>query len=184
MDLFEMRDGIVYPTVHALLISPFREIWALDREDGKPETLRKMRYVELLCSPKKSNIYYNYAEDIRPEKVKKEVFGDENHPIDSDIVNMTIKYKELLNDASPYYQELQTGEHALSKLRIFIHNFNPAERTNSGSLVLKPKELALAIEGLPGARESVEKLRDKLVSDIAQQETKTKKDREIGMYEE
>ena len=177
-----MRDGLVYPSVHALLISPFREIWAQDTGVGKYNTLKKMRYVELLCSPKKTNVFYAYSEDIRPEKVKTEVFGDKDYQIDSDIVKMTIRYKELLSDASPYYQELQVAENALSKLRKFINDFNPNDKTSSGSLVLKPKELALAITGLPDARDSVEKLRSKLIADV-EQVTKTRNAREVGDYE-
>jgi hypothetical protein len=182
MDLFEMRDGVVYPSLHALLIEPFKGIWAADTTEGKFRTLRKFRYVELLCSPKKSNVFYNYSEEVRPEKVKVEVFNDKDYVLGDDVMQMTIKYKELLSSTSPYYEELLVSEQALAKIKTFLKNFNMDSRTNSGGLVLKPKEALSAIAELPEARDSVERIRAKVVADL-KEETKTRNSREVGFFE-
>jgi hypothetical protein len=74
------------------------------------------------------------------------------------------------------------SEQALAKIKTFLKNFNMDSRTNSGGLVLKPKEALSAIAELPEARDSVERIRAKVVADL-KEETKTRNSREVGFFE-
>ena len=121
MDLFIINNGILYPSPHALMIKPFKIIWENDNSEGNEESLRWFRYIELLCSPKKSNPYYGYTDkDLRAEKVKEEVFGDAKYEINMDLMMATIAYEELLQNSSPSYDNLVAAEIAAFKLGKFL----------------------------------------------------------------
>lgn len=182
MDLFELRNNRAFPSIHALLIEPFKTMWDNDDSREKEVCIKKFTYIELMCSPKKSNVFFEYAEDIRVNKVSKEVYGDENYRIDQDVMMATMRYTELLNDASFGYEMLTSGLTAAHRLKAFLREFKPDEKNNSGGLMLKPKELAAAISELPNVIKGIEEARNKVHEELEQQ-TKTRKNRQIGRYE-
>ena len=116
MDLLEIINGQVQPSVHALCIEPFKSMWEADTSKGKESALRDFRYVELVCSPKKSNPFFGIEEDIRPAQVRKEVYKNENHGITSDVMRACMKYTELLEHSSPSYALLISSLKARSAI--------------------------------------------------------------------
>lgn len=182
MDLFEIVNGYVVPSVHALLIEPFKSIWENDTSDNNMDSIRTLTYVELMCSPKKSNSFIGYSEEERPAKVKKQVWGDENHPIDSNIVFAVLKYKELLSESSPSYDLYISAVNSVQKLRKFLDNFDMDERTPNGAMVLKPADITRALKDLDDVGKNMELARDRVHTELVQS-AKTRNKREIGDYE-
>lgn len=177
-----MQNGKAFPSIHALLIDPFKTMWENDISKQHEDSIKKFTYIELVCNPKKSNPYAGYSEEDRPTKVKKEVFKDENYSIDSDIVLATMKYIELLNDASPTYGMYMAALAAGNRLKVFLSTLNPDEKNPNGTYMLKPAEINKAIKEIPDTMKSLEALRNKVNEELTD-EVKTRKDRKIGRYE-
>lgn len=187
MELFVIDGFIVRPSMHALLIEPFKSIWEKDDTETKEIAIKIFSYTEMMCSPKKSNPFRNEPLDTRSESVKIEVFG-ENYKdvITSDMemmmINSVEKYKDLLSKASPIYSLLITSMKAIQKTRDFLENIDYNKRTNSGSLVLKPKEVMTAIQEIPETEKVISELFAKVGQDLEEQ-SRTRNEREIGDYE-
>lgn len=183
MDLLQLVNGHVFPSVHALVISPFKEMWENDTSEGKQDCLKDFAYIELLCSPKKSNPYHGRDEEERVKLVKKEVYKDENYSITSELILATLKYKECLELSSPSYPMYDASRVAANKLRKFLLDFNLEERTPHGAMVLKPKDVTSALKEIPDTMKGIEIARLK-VNDELTEDSKTRNDRKIGSYEE
>lgn len=184
MDLFELalHSKSVIPSVHALLIKPFKEIWENDFSIGKKDSIKLFTYVELLCSPKKSNPFSEYSEEERPSKVKLEVYEDENYPTTDTMLFATMKYKELLMDSSASYHLYVSALSTVHNLRNFLTNTDYTARTTTGAMRIKPKEVTSALKDL----EDIERtllLRKNNVERELKDSTKTRNDRVIGEFE-
>lgn len=182
MDLFELNNNRAFPSMHALLIEPYKTIWETDKSEGKGQSIRWFSYIELLCSPKKSNPFYGIPEEHRSEKVKEEIFGDKDYPIDSDLLLATMAYREHLSFSSPSYELAVAAEVAANKLKTFLLNFDPNERTPNGAMVLKPKDITLALQEIPDTIKSMSEMRAKVHEELTES-SKTRNDRKIGIYE-
>lgn len=182
MELFETYNGHAFPSTHALLIEPFKSIWEKDNSEGKADAIRWFTYIELLCSPRKSNPFHGYNEDDRPPKVKKEVFKDENYEIPFDLMQAIIRYKELLHDASPSYSLYEDAMVAAEDLKKYLRNIKLEERTSSGAMVIKPADVTKALTDIPNVMKSMEAMRIKVQGEIIE-DTKTRNQRKIGYFE-
>lgn len=182
MDLFEINNGRAFPSAHVLLIEPFKTIWEKDPSPDKGNAIKVFTYIELVCSPKKSNPFLGYSEDIRPAKVKQEVWGDSTKPNTDFMTLGVIKFKELLDDASPTYSLFNAAMVAKDKLENFLLNFNLEERTQGGTAVLKPKDITSALKEIPDTAKGIVAMREKVNQELIE-DAKTRKDREIGEYE-
>ena len=184
MILFEIRNNRAFPSTHALLIEPFKTIWNSDESPHKEMAVKYLSYIELLCSPRKSNPFYGYDEGKRPARVAKEIFGDANYDIDPNLLFAVATYKELLANSSISYQTLVDAEFSLNRVREFLRGFDPNARTMGGTLLLKPKEILLANKELPAAITRVNELRNKVHEELEESDIRTRNQREIGTYEE
>lgn len=182
MELFELINGRAFPSAHVLLIEPFKTIWEKDTTAEKANAIKVFSYVELVCSPKKSNPFIGYSEDKRPGKVKAEIFGREDYPTTEFMTLATIKYKELLADSSPTYSLFTSALNAKDKLIEFLDNFDLGERTQGGTAVLKPADITKALKEIPDVAKSIITMRDKVTTEIIE-DTKTRNQREVGQYE-
>lgn len=182
MDLFEVINGKAFPSVHALLIEPFKSIYEMDNSKDKGKAIQVFTYIELVCSPKKSNPFFGYSEDDRPAKVKKEVYGDENYPTTDFMMQGVIKFKELLEVASPTYSLFVASLVAADDLKANLLNIKLDERTNGGAAVTKPRDVTAALREIPDVVKSLETMRNKVNSELLE-EAKTRNQREIGAYE-
>lgn len=182
MDLFELNNGIAFPTIHALMIEPFKTIWERDTIDKKPNAIKVFTYIELVCSPKKSNPYLGYSEVERPRKVKKEVWGDPDKSDTDFMILGVVKYKQLLEEASPTYSLLNAALSAKDKLVHFLENFDLTERTNAGTAVTKPADITRALQQVPDVARSIMAMREKVQAELVE-EAKTRGQREVGDYE-
>lgn len=182
MDIFEVSNNKAFPSVHILMIEPFKTMWENDTSKGKEDVLKKFTYVELMCSPKSSNPFAGYSEQERPGKVKKEVYQDEFMPIDSETMLAMLKYHELLENSSPSFSLYRAALVAKDKLIAFLENFNLDERTNSGGAVIKPADVTRAMNDIPDLMKGIAQMK-KDVTDELLADAKTKNSRKIGQYE-
>lgn len=183
MDLFEITGSHVYPSTHALLLKPYKDIWENDTSPNKEDSIKWFTYIEFLCSPKKSNPFYGYIDkEMRAKKVKIEVFGDEDYMIPMDLMMATIAYEEHLKTSSPAYEILIAGETVANKLNTFLKELNPSQKTTTGGLLLKPKEIYTALAEIPKAIKAMAEARDK-VNEELKEDSKTRNNRQIGYFE-
>lgn len=180
--IFELINGKAIPTVHALLIEPFKTIWRLDTTSDKENAIRVFSYIELMCSPKKSNPFSGFDEAQRGSKVKQEVFGDANKRDTSFMITGIQKYKELLQNCSPSYSLLIGALVAKEKLQAYLETFNLTERTKAGTAVIKPRDITSALKEIPDVAKGLETTILKVQMEI-DESTKTRNQREIGQYE-
>lgn len=111
-----------------------------------------------------------------------EVYKDENHPTNSDVLLGIMKYNELLENAAPSYGLYMDSIAAGEKLRIWLRNFDLNERTPNGAMVLKPKDVQMSLNEVPNTIKKLEEARRLVVAEIAQN-SKTRNDRETGFFE-
>lgn len=183
MDLFEVREGKAMPSTHALLIRPFKTIWEEDKTVNKEEAIRSFTFIELGCSPKKSNPYSGYDEEVRHKLLKKDLYDDEAYRLPGLVVDGIMKYEEFLENSSPTFPLLKDALEASKKFRDQLGKIDLAERTNSGTAVYKPKDISGAFKDIPDMAKTLETLRDKVNQELLA-DTKTRGNREIGLYEE
>lgn len=183
MDLFELKNGRIIPSVHALMIEPFKTIWETDPDPKKSNAEKVFRYVELCLSPKKSNPYFNYEIDLRPSKVKKEVWGDEKKADTTFMIQACEKYRELLA-VVPGYSMLEMAEESVVKVRDFFKTLDIAQRTSTGAYAFKPKDYYDAVNNLPSIIRNLNNVRSTVLTELTEVESRTRKEREVGMYED
>lgn len=183
MDLFEFRDGRAFPTIHALMIQPFKAMWQEDTSADHGEAILAFSFIELMCSPKKSNPFIGYEKDVRYIKLKEELFGDSAYELPYLVVDGIAKYEQLLENSSPSYPLLQSAFNAAGKLKTFFNSFNLNERTNSGASVYKPRDITSALKDVDTVIKSLESTRNKINEEMLSSD-KTRNNREVGLYEE
>lgn len=187
MDLFELVNRHAHPSIHALLIDPFKTIWENDPSKNKEYAIKIFTYVELTCSPKKSNPFHGYGEKVRISKVRKEVFGDEDIQLDEetikDILACKAKYIILLEESSFGYSMYTTAINAAERLKEFLDTLNPNSRTNAGGLLLKPKDIAMTLQELPNLIKKLREQRDTVLEELSGSSSKTRNSRTINKYE-
>lgn len=181
--LFEIRNNRAFPTVFALLKSPYKDIWEKDTSQDKTTAIKWFTYLDLLLNPRRSNPFYNIPESLRIEKVCQEVFKDPKYSIPSDLILATIYYKGDLENMAQGYNTLTEAENALFKLQKFLHDFEPTTKTPSGTLLLKPKDLILATKELPGAIDNIRRAKERVIRELDESITKTINQRVPNKYE-
>ena len=186
MELFEVVENKAVPSVHALMASPFKEVWDKDTSKNKDYATKVFSYVELVCNPVKSNPFSGYTQEERPIKVMKQVFGHNTTelPVEmlDDIITCNTAYINILQDGSPSYGLYVDAVNAVEKLRLFLRNFNLSERTPHGAMVLKPADVANMLVKLPDIERTMQIQRDKVHAELTNK-TKTRNQREIGYFE-
>jgi hypothetical protein len=182
MTILEVLNGRAFPTAHALSIPLFAQIMDTDDDPQKSRAIKVFSYIEFMCSPKKSNPFLGYSPDLRPLKVKKELWGDENYPDTQFMILGILKYMELLENYSPSYPLLEASLESAERLKELLKGFDLNERTASGGLVLKPKDITSALKEIPLVIKALEESRAKVEAELAES-SKTRKDRDVGVYE-
>ena len=184
MDLFEVRDGRAFPSTHALLVQPFKAIWQEDNSVDKGDAIKALSFIELFCSPKKSNPFVGYTnKDTRYLKLKEELYGDPTYQLPVLVIDGISKYEELLENSSPTYSFLLTAFDAANKLKDFFKGFDLNERTNSGAAVYKPKDISTALTDVDKVVKSLDSLMTKVNEELLD-DAKLRNNRQVGLFED
>lgn len=184
MDLFEIKNGMAAPTVHALTIEPYKTIWENDKSKNKSEAYKAFTFIELMCSRKKSNPFIGYEESIRYSKVAKNVYGDElARPTNDSLIEVGIElFKQLQLEASPSLSYLETALNSAENLKEYLNTVDLGERTNGGAAVYKPADITRALKETPDVIKTLKTLVQSVQTEL-EEEVKTRGKREIGLFE-
>lgn len=183
MDLFAVTNGKAMPSVHALIIEPFKTIWKEDTDPTKGNAIRDFTFIELCCSPKKTNPYVGYDEEQRYQILKEELYGDPAYVLSNNVLDGIIKYEQLLDNYSPTLSLLKAALDGAEKFKTQMKKLNLDARTNSGAAVYKPRDITNAMKDLPQLAKDIEALREKVFKELLE-EGKTRSNRTIGYFEE
>lgn len=183
MDLFIVQNGRAMPSVHALIIEPFKTIWHNDTDPAKGEAIKFFTFIELACSPKKSNPYIGYESGQRYLKLKEELFENRAYELPALVIDAITKYEEFLDHSSPTYSILKSALSAAEQLKSYLEHIDLGARTNSGAAVYKPKDVTTALKELPDVAKNIELLRTKVQKELLE-EGKTRNNRQVNYFEE
>lgn len=155
MEIFILENGIVRPTKEILLVFPFQDIWERDTSSHRAIALAEFSYIEFLVSPKKANPFYGYTSEDNPDihrsqrarKIIESQFRSINLDWQPDDVvkNGVRQYQEFYYKASPSLTYYESAVAAAETLKTYFKTFNLDERTKSGGMVLKAKDITNAL---------------------------------------
>tara|TARA_R110002020_G_scaffold27756_3_gene89317 strand:- start:2660 stop:3217 length:558 start_codon:yes stop_codon:yes gene_type:complete len=185
MDLFEIRGGKVFPTVHAIMVKPYKDIWERDEEEDKPRAMQELAYIELMMSFKKTNPYKGYTKEDRRAKLEMDL-GICATTLEEDplIAKALEHYEELRTEASPTISYYLAARQGADKMKKWLMDFDMSD-VNPKTLapMLKPREVTSALKDTFDVMKTLDGLRTKVNEEIYDA-TKTRGNKEINPLEE
>lgn len=154
MKLLELEGMIGIPSPEASQVGEFHNLIKRDRTHGKRVASKELAYIYYLCdwdSP-----YASYPEEIRAEKVIKDIFDEDWIP-DEAVVKAVDKYKELTENE---FKKMLSGARAgASKLTEYFEtvDLNDVDE-KSGKPIHTAKDLISNLAKVGEVMEGLEKL--------------------------
>jgi hypothetical protein len=144
--LFEVKDRHVVPTVEALLVPPFNEIWERDKSKDKNVAIQEFAYIEFMASYKRTNPYREYPESKKEEIIRKDIIKTEGWEVD-DLIKEGIRVlEEFQKDASISYSYYKSAKKAAESMQDFFDNVEIGEKNfKTGNPIYKPKDITSAL---------------------------------------
>lgn len=142
-------------------------------------------FIELMCSPRRSNPFSGYSENDRAFKIIEQVFKEDPGYVPSPLVRQAMElYFKWLAEASPSYNHWKASKLAAEKTQTFFKEFTYAEKNPKTGLPLwKPKDITSAIKDSEDNIKTLDSLQKKVESELLET-VKTKGMRQINYYEE
>jgi len=182
VEIFEIENSIVKPTKEILLIFPFKEIWERDNSKNKELAIKELSYIYFLVSPKKSNPYSGYSEEIRGVKIIEGLWKEETYEI-NELVEIGIKkYQEFLEQASPSMRYFNAVKQGIEQTIKFFQNIDFSEKTDKGIPVYKISEVIPALKSANEVLKSMTDLQERVEQEVYES-SKTKSGKEINYFE-
>jgi hypothetical protein len=182
VEIFEIDGSIVRPVKDILLIYPFKDIWERDTTKHKTIAINELAYIYYIVSPKKTNPYAGYPNDVKATKVIEGLWKEEQW-LPDELVNTGIAtYAKLLDEASPsmrYYNAVKAG---VEQTINFFENIDFNERTEKGVPVYKISEVIPALKSANEVLRSMSDLQERVEQEIYES-SKTKAGKEINYFE-
>lgn len=168
--LFKKEGNFVIPTVEALMITPFSEIWERDNSPKKEIALREFAYIEFMTSQLKDNPFRDYPKNRKMKAVINAVFREDAEEwVPDSMVRQGCEWMyHMQTEGSDNFEFLQTALRARDKLSDFLDTFNPDERANEGkgSLLLKPRDITSALTDVPKVTIAIMEARNKVAEEV------------------
>lgn len=187
MDLFKIEGGVVKPTEHALIISPYKDLWDRDPDPAKTQAIKEFTFIELNCSYKKSNPFKGYPDGKREEAILKNIFKEEEVTIDIEeelMVEGVNLYKRLREEASPVIQYYLSSKKGAEKMIQWLEDFDMSEvNPRNGMPLYKPREITSALKDSYDVMKTLNALEEKVYEEIFES-VKTRGNKEINPFEE
>lgn len=185
MDLFKVEGDLVIPTEHALLIPPYSTIWEQDLDPKKANAIKAFKYIEFNCSPKRSNPFKGFPDEVRKNKIIEHVFKQEAGSFqETELIVEGMKLYEILRmEASvtlQYYLAVKEGAEKLIKW--FRDLDMTAVNTRSGMPLYKPREITSALKDSYDVMKTLNTMEEKVHEQIFES-TKTRRNRQINYFE-
>ena len=186
MDLFRVQGNLVVPTEHALLVSPYKEIWERDPSKDKLRAKQEFAYIELNCSYKKSNPYKGLPDDTRKKKVGEVVFKEEYTTfVEDELITEGFKvYHELRLIAAPTLQYYLAAKGGAEKMIEWLDNFNMSDvNPRNGMPLYKPREITSALKDSYEVMKTLNTMEEKVYEQLFES-SKTIGNKEINHFEQ
>ena len=182
MKIFEVENTNVTPAQEVLLIFPFKDIWARDKSKKKTTATRELAYVEFMVSPKSSNPFAGYPENIKSEKIIETLFkGEDWHP--DVLVGKAIEtYITWLDEAAPSYRFYLAVKKSVDNLRQFLESVDLDERDEKGKPIFKVNEVLNAQTKASEVLKNLNTLKKNAEQEIFES-TRTQSNKEINHFE-
>lgn len=183
MEMFMVENNVAKPHTETILIPPFKDLWERDESPSKEKAIMDFTFIELMCSPKKSNPFFGYPEDKRGEKIISQVFKGGPYIADTLVYDGMRTYLTFLTEASPTYATLRANRLAAEKTNEFLTNFSYTDvNPKTGLPIYKAKEITDSVKNTQGVILALDSLEKKVQEELFEA-TKTKGMREIGHFE-
>lgn len=180
--LFTVSEKTVFPNTETLLISPFKEIWDRDKTKEKYSAIEDFTYIEFMSSMKKSNPYRQYSEDMKHEKVVKDVITREGWEPDELIMQAIHKVHHFQKEASTTYNYYMAAKRAAEKMQEFFNEVDiTAVNPKTFNPVYKPRDITSALNDTEKVLGNLKSL-EKKVEEELYEETKNRSNKEISFF--
>lgn len=180
--LFEVTEKTVFPNPETLLISPFKEIWARDKNKAKIFALEEFAYIEFMSSMKKSNPYRQYAESMKEVKVREAVITKKGWEPDELIIKGIHKVQQFHSEASTTYNYYMSVKKAAEKMQDFFNTTDiTAVNEKTGNPIYKPRDFTSAMNDTEKVLSNLKSL-EKKVEEELYEETKNRSNKEISFF--
>ncbi len=181
MELFEIQGAKVVPLGATLLIKEFKSIWDLDKSKDKSLAVQELGYVYYSADYK--SIYQSTAPEEREQQIIEDIFGPKSKWTPSkEVLRACEKYRQI--QVVPTMRLLNSGLEALEQLIVFLRRKDTLSITDkSGKPIYKPKDLTSALSETAKVADSMEKLNEKVMRELAAKGTVRGKG-ELEIYEE
>jgi hypothetical protein len=165
--LFTVEERTVRPTIEALLITPFKQIWERDETKFKERAISEFSYIEFMTSQKKSNPFKGYSESIKHINVKKNCFGEEDWEPD-DLIKDGIEFIiTLQTEASPTYTFLMSARKGADQMKMFFDTLDMNDvNMKTGNPLYKPREITSALKDTDDVVTKLDKLQKKVEEEL------------------
>jgi hypothetical protein len=182
VEIFEIDGSIVRPVKDILLIYPFNEIWNRDETKHKSIAINELAYIYYLVSPKKTNPYSGYSNELKSKKIIEGIWKQVEWTPDDLVKEAIATYAKWLEEAAPsmrYYNAVKSG---VEQTINFFQNIDFNERTDKGLPVYKISEVIPALKSANEVLKSMTDLQERVEQEVYES-SKTKSGKEINVFE-
>lgn len=173
MKLFDIDNKKVIVHPEALLVTEFKNIWIRDKSKTKDVATQELSYVLFMSDFKSPYMYY--AEDARPDKIRRDCMTIDNWTPDELIITAIEKYKEL--QRTPSMGLLEDAQSAISKIRKYFRDVD-VSTDDTGN---RAKTLVANLKALGDLVASVQKISDLVEKEVS--EARIKGQGRLGLRE-
>jgi hypothetical protein len=184
VEIFEINGSVVRPVKDVLLIFPFNEIWDRDTSKHKSIAINELAYIYYIVSPKKSNPYSGYSNELRGKKIIEGLWKEnvEEWKPDELVKEGVSTYSKWLEEASPSMRYFNAVKSGVEQTINFFQNIDFNERTDKGLPVYKISEVIPALKSANEVLKSMSDLQERVEQEVYES-SKTKAGKEINPFE-
>ena len=180
--MFIVKDLKVTIDPELLLIGVYADIWNKDTSPRKETAMKNFGILYFLCSPKKSNPFYGYPEEVRREKIFEALAVKEEEFYEEEVGEALLFYEEYLNEASPSKVYYESVLNAAEKLKSFFNTIDFDLRTKGGAPLYKPADITRALQDTDKVITTIHSLKQKVDQELFES-NKTTKNRKVNPFE-
>lgn len=181
-EIFHIENSQVRPTIEILLIHPFGEIWDRDVCPKKSTALKEFSYIEFLLSPKKTNPFAGYKEELKSDKIIESLFKGEPWQPDTLVKLACEEYTDFLKNASPSWRYYMAVRASVENVREFLETVDLQERNEKGMPVYKINDVINAQTKANEVLKSLTDLEERVQQELFES-SRTKAGKEINHFE-
>ena len=181
-EIFHIENSIVKPTTEILLVPEFSFIWNRDKSAKKSVALKEFSYIEFLLSPKKTNPFAGYKEEIKGSKIVESLWKGEYWIPDDSVEKACIQYSKFLEEASPSWRYYLAVKKSVENVKKFLETVDLQEKTEKGMPVYKIGDIINAQKNANEVLKSLSDLEERVQQELFES-SRTKAGKEINHFE-